>query len=613
MNFKNLNEEITKILDKSDIDVTNDNANSDGKSLCGVRNLLASALVKEHSMGMLNEEVRKKFKEGFIHIHDFDYYSLGATTCCQIGLGKILKGGFHIENCFMREPQSIHVAAEHCAIIFQTNQNQQFGGQSIPSLDFDLAPYVEKSFQKHRKDMSSFDIPLSEQMEKAMELTIKETENAMEGLIHNLNSMHSRGGNQIVFSSLNFGLDTTWQGRLITKSVLKAQLKGLGDGATPIFPILIFKVKDGINAKKGEINYDLYELSLECLSKRLFPNFLFIDTKFNSEGFKLEDPNTHVATMGCRTRVFGNINGDNFTEGRGNLSFTTLNLPMIAQEFLLSNTEGSFEEYLNNYIDLVIGQLHERYLLQKSQRKEAFSFLYDKCWTGSEDHEDDVVGDLLDNGSLSLGFIGLAEALKLLCGEHHAEGEYPRRRGEEIIKHLRHRMDLEADRTKLNYSLLATPAEGMAGSSLRKFVAKYGVIKGVSDKEFFTNSFHVPVYHNCSYINKIRIEAPYHELCNAGHITYVEMDGNATKNLEGLNDVVQFAKESGIGYFSINLPIDRCRECGYDDWIDTDCPRCGSGDISRIRRITGYLVGDMERWNNGKRAEESMRVKHGNK
>lgn len=610
MNLKKLEKEIEVIFSKSDIDVTNDNANSDGKSLCGVRNLVASAVIKEYSMGMLNKEVAEKFKEGFIHIHDFDYYSLGATTCCQIPLGKILKDGFKIDNCFMREPQSIHVAAEHCAIIFQTSQNNFYGGQSIPSLDFDLAPYVEKTFQKHRKDMSSFDIPLSEQMEKAMELTIKETENAMEGLIHNLNSMHSRGGNQIVFSSLNFGLDTTWQGRLITKSVLKAQLKGLGDGATPIFPILIFKVKDGINSKKGEINYDLYELSLECLSKRLFPNFLFIDAKFNNEGFKLEDPNTHVATMGCRTRVFGNINGDNFTEGRGNLSFTTLNLPMIAQEFLLSNTEGSFEEYLNNYIDLVIGQLHERYLLQKSQRKEAFSFLYDKCWTGSEDHEDEVVGDLLDNGSLSLGFIGLAETLKLLYGKHHAECEVSRKRGEEIISHLRERMDKEAERTKLNYSLLATPAEGMAGSSLRKFVAKFGVIKDVSDKEFFTNSFHVPVYHNCSYVNKIRIESPYHDLCNAGHITYVEMDGNATKNLEGLNDVVQFAKESGIGYFSVNLPIDRCRECGYDDWIDTDCPRCGSSDISRIRRITGYLVGDMERWSTGKRAEERMRVKH---
>lgn len=612
MNTTKLKQEINEIVGAENQDLIQENANTDGKSPMGIMSLIASSTAKEYSMEMLRPDVRDAFNEGYIHIHDFDFYATGTTTCCQIPLGKVLADGFNVGNCFMREPQSISSAMSLASILIQSNQNQQHGGQSYPHFDFDLAKYAEKSFNRHKRSLIELELEMSsEKLEEiAMKRAEEETYQGAESFVHNANSMLTRNGMQVPFVSINFGLDTSVFGRMVSRNILKAQMAGLGDGSTPLFPILVFKIKEGINLNPEDPNYDLYQLSLECLSKRLFPNFQFVDTPFNSVGFDPKDPSTHIATMGCRTRVFEDINGKNTTDGRGNLSFTTINLPMVAMD---SSDVDDFFKRLDEYIELASDQLLDRLEYQKTRVASSFKMLYGEgVWAGTEDLDiNGQVGDVLDTGSLSVGFIGLAETLKLLTGKHHGESDESQALGLKIISHMRAKMDAKSQEYKLNFSLLATPAESYSGKSIAKFKAKFGEVKDITDYEFFTNSNHVPVYYDISAKRKIEIEAPYHALTNAGHIMYVELDGDAKSNIEALDQVVRKMQEENVGYGSINHPLDRCRDCGLQAIIHEVCPNCMSTDISRIRRITGYLVGDMEKWNSAKRDEEKNRVKHG--
>jgi ribonucleoside-triphosphate reductase len=448
--------------------------------------------------------------------------------------------------------------------------------------------------------------------------TDRATYQAMEALIHNLNTMNSRAGAQTPFSSINYGTDTSPEGRMVIKNVLLAQEAGLGNGETPIFPIHIFKIKDGINYNPTDPNYDLFKLACRVSAKRLFPNFSFIDAPYNLQYYKEGNPDTEIAYMGCRTRVIGN-NYDPSREivtGRGNLSFTSINLPRLAIKS--DHNVGLFFEKLEDMMDLAIDQLKHRFNIQCQKRVRNFPFLMGQgIWIDSDKlGPDDTIGEVLKHGTLSVGFIGLAECLKALIGAHHGESEEARELGIEIITAMRHRLDEEAKRTGLNFSLLATPAEGLSGRFVRMDAKKYGIIEGVTDRDYYTNSFHVPVYYPISAFEKIKIEAPYHELTNAGHISYIELDGDPLENLEAFEKIVRCMKESGIGYGAINHPVDRDPCCGYTGIIGDTCPCCGrkenSNDVAfdRIRRITGYLVGTLDRFNNGKRSEERDRVKH---
>ncbi|MFV0246591.1 MAG: anaerobic ribonucleoside triphosphate reductase [Mycoplasmatales bacterium] len=612
MNLQGIERDIEEIVGSNNQDLIQENANTDGKSPMGIMGLIASSSAKEYAKKLLSKDVCEAFDDGFIHIHDFDFYLTGTTTCLQIPLGKALKDGFTVGNCYMREPSTIVSAMSIASILIQSNQNQQHGGQSYPNFDYDLAPYVEKTYNKHVESIKELNSSMSDQEieELAFEMTKKDTYQAAESFIHNANSMLTRNGMQVPFVSINFGLDTSKWGRLVSEAILEMQKRGLGDGSTPLFPILVFKVKEGINFNEGEPNYDLYKLGLDCLSKRLFPNFQFVDTPFNIDGFDINDPKTHIATMGCRTRLFQDINDKPQSEGRGNLSFTTINLPMVAQK--TKDIDLFFKE-LDKYVELAKKQLLERLEYQKSRPASSFQVLYGEgLWKGSDDMDmSKEVGDVLDTGSLSVGYIGLAETLKILTGKHHGESEESQELGLKIIGYMREKMDEAANATKLNFSLIATPAESYSGKSIAKFRNKFGEVEGITDHNFFTNSNHVPVYHNISAKKKIELEAPYHALSNAGHIMYVEVDGAAQKNLDALDEIVRHMAENNVGYGSINHPLDRCIECGHSSIIDDVCPECGSDTISRIRRITGYLVGDMSKWNSAKFDEESKRVKHG--
>ncbi len=606
MNINNLKKEFDEIVKSNNQDLIQENANTDGKSPMGIMGLFASSSAKEYAYDMLEKEALEAFKDGFIHIHDFDFYSTGTTTCCQIPLNKMLESGFTVGECYMRPPGSIGSAMALASILLQANQNQQHGGQAYPNFDYDLAPYVEKSYNKIIKKLKEYGVDESKIEELALKEVEKETFQACEAFVHNSNSMMTRNGIQVPFISINFGLDTSKFGRMLTRNILKAQMQGLGDNSTPIFPIMVFKAKKGINFEVGDPNYDLYELALECLSKRLFPNFQFVDTPFNIEGFDINDPKTHIATMGCRTRVFQDRFNENSPVGRGNLSFTTINLPMLAQK--TQNLDDFYKE-LDKYIEIVTNQLLKRYEYQKSRDASSFKLLYSGVWENDENTKE--VGERIKSGSLSLGYIGLAETLKILTGKHHGESDESQEIGLNIVSYMRKKMDEAADKFNLNFSLLATPAEGYSGKSIKKFKEMFGEVEGITDYEFFTNSNHIPVYYNISAKDKIKKEAPYHELTNAGHITYIEVDGDTQNNLEALDDIVKMMAQENIGYGSINVPLDRCRDCNEQRIIPDKCPKCGSDNISRIRRITGYLVGDMDKWNNAKADEEKNRVKHG--
>ena len=654
-------------------DIKRENANIDGDTAMGTMLKYGSVSAKEYyEMYVLEPAHAKAHREGDIHIHDLDFYTL-TTTCCQIDLKKLFTNGFSTGHGYLREPNDISSYSALACIAIQSNQNDQHGGQSIPTFDYAMADGVKKTYasryiqnvaralsliggvENETEAAKSIKDEIKEKyglrpilandngyQEKEMELLLnyvdkdtaekiqafakknaekeadRATYQAMEALIHNLNTMNSRAGAQTPFSSINYGTDTSPEGRMVIKNVLLAQEAGLGNGETPIFPIHIFKIKDGINYNPTDPNYDLFKLACRVSAKRLFPNFSFIDAPYNLKYYKEGDPDTEIAYMGCRTRVIGN-NYDPSREivtGRGNLSFTSINLPRLAIKS--DHNVGLFFEKLEAMMDLAIDQLMHRFRIQCQKRVRNFPFLMGQgIWIDSDKlSPDDTIGDVLKHGTLSVGFIGLAEALKALIGAHHGESEEARELGIEIVTAMRARLDEEAKRTGLNFSLLATPAEGLSGRFVRMDAKKYGIIEGVTDRDYYTNSFHVPVYYPISAFEKIKIEAPYHELTNAGHISYIELDGDPLENLAAFEKIVRCMKESGIGYGAINHPVDRDPCCGYTGIIGDTCPCCGRKEhdnsvaFDRIRRITGYLVGTLDRFNNGKRSEERDRVKH---
>lgn len=648
-----------------------ENANINGDTAMGTMLKYGSSAAKAfYELSILNPEHAKAHREGDIHIHDLDFYTL-TTTCTQIDLVKLLEDGFSTGHGHLREPNDIASYSALACIAIQSNQNDQHGGQSVPNFEYAMAVGVRKTFS-HKyvqnlakalllvdgmSDAAEFANRISNDIKEQFNLiptlaneddyqkvetqflseyvnsddiqkvqsfaraqatkeTDRATYQAMEALIHNLNTMHSRAGAQVPFSSINYGTDTSPEGRMVIKNILLAEEAGLGNGETPIFPIHIFKVKEGVNYNESDPNYDLFKLACKVSAKRLFPNFSFIDAPFNLQYYRQGHPETEVAYMGCRTRVIGNVHDPSreIVNGRGNLSFTSINLPRLAIE--ADHNIDRFYEMLHEKMNLVIDQLMHRFRIQSKKLVRNYPFLMEQgVWIDSDKlNLDDEVGDVLKHGTLSVGFIGLAECLKALIGVHHGESEEARKLGYEIIKTMRQRVDEESKKTQLNFSLLATPAEGLSGRFVRIDKEKYGIIPGVTDRDYYTNSFHVPVYYPISAFEKIKIEAPYHELTNAGHISYIEMDGDPVQNVEAFEKVVRCMKESGIGYGSINHPVDRDPVCGFTGIIGDTCPQCRrtEGDIpfERIRRITGYLVGTLDRFNNAKRAEESQRVKH---
>ena len=627
---------------------------------------------------ILPKDIAAAHIDGDIHIHDKDFYML-TETCCQIDLLKLFKDGFSTGHGYLREPNDIRSYAALGCIAIQANQNEMHGGQAIPNFDYSMAPGVRKTFRKlYFKELANFFaitlgmkqddakllakeirrslLPLgitiggadvykaalvdflpahqkSQGFEEispklaarahdyaygaALDATDNATFQAMEALIHNLNTMNSRAGAQVPFSSINYGTDTSPEGRMVMKNLLLATQEGLGNGETPIFPVQIFKVKEGVNYNAGEPNYDLFRLAMETSAKRLFPNFSFLDAPFNLQYYKPGDYNTEVAYMGCRTRVMGNVHDPEreVTCGRGNLSFTSINLPRLA--ILAKGDLDAFYRELDSLTELVIRQLLHRFKIQCAKKGRNYPFLMgQRVWIDSEKiGPDDEIAEVLKHGTLSMGFIGLAECLQALIGKHHGESEEAQALGLAIVGHMRRRMDEEAKRTGLNFSLLATPAEGLSGRFVRLDRKRFGELPGITDRDYYTNSFHVPVYCPITAAKKIRLEAPYHALTNAGHISYIEMDGDPSKNVQAFEAIVRYMHDAGIGYGSVNHPVDRDPVCGYNGIIDNICPRCGRKEngrpFERIRRITGYLVGTIDRWNNAKRAEEHDRVKHG--
>ena len=645
---------ISKLDAEEDSDVKRSNANVDGDSAMGKMLQFGAEGSKEYAkICLLKPEFTYAHDHGDIHIHDLDFMATGTLTCCQTDVLKMFTNGFNTGHGFLRTPNSIGTAAALAAIILQANQNEQHGGQSIPNFDYALAPSVDKTFRKSLKsNIEKYEEFTGKELKfkvddkvcygddkkllkKLPEAVVKEanedtehqTLQAMEGFVHNLNTMHSRAGAQVPFTSINFGTDTSPEGRLVSKMLLEATMNGLGHHETPIFPISIFKVKEGINYNPGDPNYDLFKRSMEVSSKRLFPNFTFIDAPFNLQYYKPGDPDTEIATMGCRTRVFGSCfkETDGHVSGRGNCSFTTLNLVRIGIKHGICTGDrkkpdwDAFYQELDEKIDLIADQLLQRFEFQGNQKVKNFPFLMGQGnWVGSEKlGPNDKLRDVIKHGTLSIGFIGLAETLVAMIGKHHGESTEAQEIGLDIVGHMRDRCDELTKEHHLNFSLLATPAEGLAGRFTKFDRKEYGVIPGVTDRDFYTNSFHVPVYYPISAFEKIDIEAPYHALCNAGHITYIEMDGDPSENIEAFEAVIRHMKEAGIGYGSVNHPVDRDPVCGFSGIIEGDvCPGCGRREcdgefgFERLRRITGYLVGSLERWNDGKKAEEAARVKH---
>lgn len=659
--------------DAADNDIKRENANIDGDTAMGTMLKYGSEGAKQfYEMFVLKPEHAKAHREGDIHIHDLDFLTL-TTTCCQIDIEKLFKGGFSTGHGFLREPNDIQSYAALACIAIQSNQNDQHGGQSIPDFDYGMANGVKKTFKKlYWKNVGKmldilYDIEdgveqaqkIGKEIEENMgiypiladdngykekeaemlkaaypEIDIeavqarstkyankeirRATYQAMEAFVHNLNTMHSRAGAQIPFSSINYGTDTSPEGRMISESVMLATEAGLGNGETAIFPIHIFKIKEGVNYNPEDPNYDLFKLACRVSAKRLFPNFSFLDAPFNLQYYKEGDHNTECAYMGCRTRVIGNAYDPTreVVGGRGNLSFTSVNLPRIAIK-AHGDIDFFFEE-LDRKLRLCMDQLMERYKIQAAKKVKNYPFLMGQgIWIDSDKLKpNDSVAEVLKHGTLTVGFIGLAECLKSLIGVHHGESKEAQTLGLEIIGHMRRRVDEETKKTGFNYSLIATPAEGLSGRFVRIDKERFGIIEGVTDREYYTNSFHVPVYYNISAFEKIRLEAPYHELTNGGHITYVELDGDPCKNLDAFERIVRCMKESGVGYGSINHPVDRDPVCGYTGIIDNECPHChrteddGDAGFERIRRITGYLVGTVDRFNNAKQHEEHDRVKH---
>ncbi len=657
----------------SESDKKRENANINGDTAMGTMLKYGSEGAKQfYEMYVLDPKHAKAHHNGDIHIHDLDYFTL-TTTCCQIDLVKLFKDGFSTGHGFLREPNDIYSYSALACIAIQSNQNDQHGGQSVPNFEYAMADGVKKTYRKryvyniaralemtakiddgqavadkitdeifekygifptlsNDNGYGEYEFELlcgytdAETAKRIQDFTAKntlkevdrQTYQAMEALIHNLNTMNSRAGAQVPFSSINYGLDTSVEGRMVIKNILLANEAGLGNGETPIFPIHIFKIKEGINYNPEDPNYDLFKLACRVSAKRLYPNFSFIDAPFNLQYYKEGDYDTEVAYMGCRTRVIGNAydRSREVVSGRGNLSFTSVNLPRLAIK--AERNVYTFFESLEEIMDLAIEQLYARFKIQCQKRVINFPFLMGQgIWMDSEKlRQEDSVAEILKHGTLSMGFIGLAECLKSLIGKHHGEDEEARALGLEIITRMRERLDEETKRTNLNFTLLATPAEGISGRFVQIDREEYGVIEGVTDREYYTNSFHIPVYYKINAFEKIKTEAPYHALTNAGHISYIELDGDPMKNLSAFEKVLRCMKESGVGYGSINHPVDRDPVCGFTGVIGESCPKCGRTEddskenFDRIRRITGYLARTV-RFNDAKRAEERERVKHG--
>lgn len=638
----------------SDSDLKRENANIDGDTAMGTMLKYGSEGAKAFiDAYILPEDMAEAHAAGLIHIHDKDFYLLTAT-CCQIDLTRLFSGGFSTGHGFLRKPQSIASYAALACIAIQANQNEMHGGQSIPNFDFALAPGVNRSCQKHIADLleeatlyqdrCSWPNELTEQLKSmdydglcrvldgypdlpaslrtvldlARRRTVRDTYQAMQALVHNLNTMNSRAGAQVPFSSINYGTDTSAAGRLVIEQLLLATEDGLGEGETAIFPVQIFKVRRGVNSEAEDPNNDLFRLAIRVSAKRLFPNFSFLDAPFNAQYYRDGDPNSEVAYMGCRTRVIGNVYDprQEVTMGRGNLSFTSINLPRLGIE--ARGDRDAFYRSLDETMDLVFRQLRHRFEIQKRKTRRNFPFLMGQgIWLDSDTlSPDEELGRVFRHGTLSIGFIGLAETLVALTGEHHGSSPESQRLGLEIIGHMRERCDLRSQAEQLNYTLLATPAEGLSGRFVGIDRKRYGILPGITDRDFYTNSFHIPVYYTISATRKISLEAPYHALTNAGHITYVELDGDPSQNLAAFERLILQMRDAGVGYGSINHPLDRDPVCGYNGVIGDHCPRCGRQEtpeqpFQRIRRITGYLVGTLDRFNDAKRAEEAARVKHG--
>lgn len=652
-------------------DIKRENANIDGDTAMGTMLKYGSEGAKQfYEMFILSKEYAKAHKDGDIHIHDMDFLTL-TTTCCQIDLIKLFKNGFSTGHGFLREPNDIRSYSALACIAIQSNQNDQHGGQSIPNFDYAMADGVKKTFKKcflqnfikaveiylEQDDgemlaksillncekttfecatiekNNNFDDEIKKALGKytnektankiinftrkyAIKETRKNTYQAMEALLHNLNTMHSRAGAQIPFSSLNYGTDTSKEGRLVTECLMLATEAGLGNGETSIFPIHIFKVKEGINFNEGDPNYDLFKLAIRVSAKRMFPNFSFIDAPFNAKYYKPNKPETECSYMGCRTRVIGNIHDETreIVNGRGNLSFTSINLPRLAIE-----SKGDLECFfkkLDGVINLVINQLLERFKIQCEKKVRNYPFLMGQgIWLDSEKLKpDEKVEKVLKHGTLTCGFIGLAECLKALLGVHHGESENAQKLGLKIVSHMRLKMDEASKKYKLNFSLIATPAEGLAGRFIKMDKKRYGILKGITDRDYYTNSFHVPVYFEIGVFDKIRIEAPYHEFTNGGHISYIELDGDPTKNLDAFEQIVRYMKECGIGYGAINHPIDRDPVCGYTGIINDVCPRCGRREGEGVSLKKLQKLGLYKNYNSttigyhGDRYEELERV-----
>lgn len=634
-----------EIINVKNNDITRENANMNADTPAGMMMKFSSETTKPFVDDyLLSEESREAVRQNCLHIHDKDYYPTKSLTCCQHPLDHILERGFSAGHGSSRAAKRIETASVLACISLETAQNEMHGGQAIPAFDFYLAPYVRLSFIEELKALEELTgesythlynkevndylkKPLdglegeARMMQHAMNKTVARVHQAMEAFIHNMNTIHSRGGNQVVFSSINYGTDTSAEGRCVIRELLNSTYNGVGNGETAIFPIQIWKKKRGVNYLPGEPNYDLYCLACKVTARRFFPNFLNLDATFNqNEAWKADDPKRYmheVATMGCRTRVFENRYGIKTSVGRGNLSFSTINIVRLAIECMnISDKETRINKFfakLDNMLDVAARQLNERYEFQKTAMAKQFPLLMRSLWTGAESlSPNETIEKVINQGTLSIGFIGLAECLKALVGTHHGESDEAQQLGLRIVDYMRCRCNEYSETYHHNFSLLATPAEGLSGKFTKTDRIKFGVLEGITDRDYYTNSNHVPVYYKCSARHKAEIEAPYHEMTRAGHIFYVEMDGDATHNPQAIMNVVDMMDHYNMGYGSVNHNRNRCMDCGFEN-AEANlevCPQCGSKHLDRLQRITGYLVGTTDRWNSGKLAELKDRVIH---
>ncbi len=634
-----------EIINVKNNDITRENANMNADTPAGMMMKFSSETTKPFVDDyLLSEESREAVRQNRLHIHDKDYYPTKSLTCCQHPLDHILERGFSAGHGSSRAAKRIETASVLACISLETAQNEMHGGQAIPAFDFYLAPYVRSSFVEEVKALEEltgesyahiYNKEINDYLKKpldglegearivqhAVNKTVARVHQAMEAFIHNMNTIHSRGGNQVVFSSINYGTDTSAEGRCVIRELLNSTYDGVGNGETAIFPIQIWKKKRGVNYLPTDPNYDLYCLACKVTARRFFPNFLNLDATFNqSEAWKADDPKRYmheVATMGCRTRVFENRYGMKTSVGRGNLSFSTINIVRLAIECMdIADKDArinSFFAKLDNMLDVAARQLNERYDFQKTAMAKQFPLLMRSLWTGAENlSPDDTIEKVINQGTLSIGFIGLAECLKALLGVHHGESDEAQQLGLRIVDYMRCRCNEFSEKYHHNFSLLATPAEGLSGKFTKIDRKKFGVLEGITDRDYYTNSNHVPVYYKCSARHKAEVEAPYHEMTRAGHIFYVEMDGDATHNPQAIMNVVDMMDHYNMGYGSVNHNRNRCLDCGFEN-AEANlevCPQCGSKHLDRLQRITGYLVGTTDRWNSGKLAELKDRVIH---